>query len=271
MDEAFHRSAYDPSHPGHFVPDTVFVVISFSPDMDVSYRAIQEGAAAHGLRAQRADDSVGSGIILSQITKAIQDAEFVVVDLTHERPNVYYELGYTHGVGNASADVLLVARAGTVLHFDVGPMRVRFYSSAQELTEIVRTSLGKMVAATRFSAAQVRSGPPSGGVFSLSFQVSGGTFGGGLVLIQRGVIHGGDESYLYLGRYRAASGESIAGELTVRHYRGSPQSILGYLSEAHLAFSARQAGDRFVGEAQIVGRPGPLVEIRGQRVADALV
>jgi hypothetical protein len=74
------------------------------------------------------------------------------VGLTHERPNVYYELGYAHGIGNASADVLLVAKAGSVLHFDIGLLRVRFYSTVQELEQIVRTCLGKMVTATRSPA-----------------------------------------------------------------------------------------------------------------------
>lgn len=74
------------------------------------------------------------------------------MDLTHERPNVYYELVYAHGIGNASADVLLVAKAGSVLHFDIGLLRVRFYSNVQELKQIVRTCLGKMVKATRSPA-----------------------------------------------------------------------------------------------------------------------
>lgn len=269
MDEAFQRRAFDPSHPGEFIPNTVFVVMAFSPDMDDSYLAIKAGAATHGLNAYRADDSVGSGIILSDITKSIEDAEFLVVDLSHERPNVYYELGFAHGVGNASADILLVAKAGSTLHFDIGPLRVRYYSSAQELEEIVRTNLKKMLTTTRSVETQARL-VASGGLFSLFFRTPVGEFGGGLALLQKGLIHGGDESYLYLGRYWAESAETITGELTVRHYRGTPLSILGYLSEERLTFSARQAGDRFDGQAKLVGRPGPSIEIKGQRVAEAL-
>jgi hypothetical protein len=100
-------------------------------------------------RPRRADDSVGSGIILGQITRLIEDAEFLIVELTQERPNVYYELGYAHGVGNVSADILLIAKAGTVLHFDIAPLRVRFYASTAELSEIVRRSLQEMIRTTR--------------------------------------------------------------------------------------------------------------------------
>lgn len=270
MDEAFQREAFDPNHPGDYIPDTVFVVMSFSPEMDESYRAIQVGAAEHGLQAYRADDGIGSGIILSQITKAIEEAEFIVVDLTHERPNVYYELGYAHGVGNSSADILLVAKSGSILHFDIGPMRVRFYSSPDELVDIIRTGLGKMKESTRSPVAESRS-VTSGGVYSLAFKTPVGGFGGGLILLQKGFIHGGDESYLYLGRYRVETATKISGELTVRHYRGSKLSVLGYLSQARLKFLAHQAGGRFVGQAKVLEMSDTRIEIEGQRVADAFV
>ena len=37
---------------------------------------------------------------LDDISELILKAEFIVCDLTLERPNVYYELGYAHGAGN---------------------------------------------------------------------------------------------------------------------------------------------------------------------------
>jgi hypothetical protein len=149
MDEAFRRPGYNPSDQGDFTPNLVFVIMPFSPEMDGAFRAIQEACASIGLHAKRADDSPGSGIVLRDITDMIEQAEFLVVDLTHERPNVYYELGYAHGVGNASAEILLVARAGTALHFDVAPIRVRFYSSVEELRELATRQLSEMVRATR--------------------------------------------------------------------------------------------------------------------------
>jgi nucleoside 2-deoxyribosyltransferase len=46
----------------------------------------------------------------------IEGARFVVADLTHERPNVYFELGYARGLGKT---VVTIAREGTAVHFDV--------------------------------------------------------------------------------------------------------------------------------------------------------
>ena len=46
----------------------------------------------------------------------IASARLVVADLTHERPNVYFELGYARGIGKT---VVTCAREGTQVHFDV--------------------------------------------------------------------------------------------------------------------------------------------------------
>jgi len=149
MDEAFRGPNYDPYDQGTFVPNLVFVVTPFSNDMDTVYKAIQAECSTLGLLTRRADDSPGSAIVLRGITELIEQAEFVIVDLTHERPNVYYELGYAHGVGNRSADILLVAKTGTSLHFDIAPLRVRFYNSEEDLRQIVRRNMQEMIRVTR--------------------------------------------------------------------------------------------------------------------------
>jgi hypothetical protein len=53
-----------------------------------------------GLHASRVDENVGSGIVIREISELIERAEFIICDLTLERPNVYYELGDAHGAGN---------------------------------------------------------------------------------------------------------------------------------------------------------------------------
>ena len=75
------------------------------------------------MNAVRVDENVGSGLVVGEITKLIEDAEFIICDLSLERPNVYYELGYAHGVGNEANDILLIAKEGTNLHFDAPGQR----------------------------------------------------------------------------------------------------------------------------------------------------
>ena len=149
-DEAFGRKRFDPSDDGDFVKNLVFVIMPFSGASTAeTYGAIQEECQKLELRAARADEGIGSNVILADITNLIEDAEFVICDLSDERPNVYYELGYAHGVGNRASDILLIARAGTALHFDIAPIRVRFYQTVGDLRLIISTQLPAMIKSTR--------------------------------------------------------------------------------------------------------------------------
>jgi len=131
-------------------PDLVFVGMSFRGDgMEDVFAAIKDGCATLGLKAKRVDENTTSGFIVLEIVDLIEKAEFIIFDLTFERPNVYYELGYAHGVGNAPSNILLLAKEGTQLHFDIAQLRVRFYKSTENLRQIVKDNLNGMVAATR--------------------------------------------------------------------------------------------------------------------------
>ena len=57
-------------------------------------------------------------------------ARLIVADLTHERPNVYFELGYARGL---SKTVITIAEELTVVHFDVKDWTHVTYSKMQTL------------------------------------------------------------------------------------------------------------------------------------------
>lgn len=150
MDEEFRRSDYDPYDNGDFEQDLVFVAMPFHTDeMRKIYSAIKSECQKLGLRTKRVDENVGSGFIIREITELIERAEFLIFDLTYERPNVYYELGYAHGVGNEPLDILLIAKEGTKIHFDIVPLRIYFYSTIEHLRSIVSLNLKEMIRKTR--------------------------------------------------------------------------------------------------------------------------
>jgi hypothetical protein len=150
MDREFRRPDYDPSDAGTFEKGLVFVIMPFSgTDMDETYGAVKDECRKLRLRSRRVDENAGGGIVIAEITELIERAEFIVCDLTSERPNVYYELGYAHGAGNEAMDILLIAKEGTLLHFDIAPFRVHFYSSTEHLRSIVSVNLKAMIKATR--------------------------------------------------------------------------------------------------------------------------
>ena len=133
-----------------FEPNSVFVVMPFvGEDINEVYRAIKEECIGIGLEATRVDEVVGSGFVIRDILTLIERAEFIICDLTYQRPNVYYELGYAHGVGNHGANILLIAKQGTELHFDIAPLRVKYYDSPGSLRRILQHSLKEMISITR--------------------------------------------------------------------------------------------------------------------------
>lgn len=150
MDREFGRADYDEEDSGSFEPNLVFVIMPFKGrEMDDTYSAIKDECSKLGLNAKRVDENVGSGIVIREISELIEEAEFIVCDLTRQRPNVYYELGYAHGVGNEGADILLIAAEGTTIEFDIAPLRVHFYGSSEHLRSILAKNLKGMIEKTR--------------------------------------------------------------------------------------------------------------------------
>ena len=73
---------------------------------------------------ERVKDVPGDYRITDKIVQTIHAARIVVVDLSHEKPSVYFELGYTRGLGKT---VVTIARQNTKLHFDVKDWPCFFY------------------------------------------------------------------------------------------------------------------------------------------------
>ena len=109
-----------PHEPGY-----VFIVMPMRHDiasLPDTHAAILRACQAVKMRGGRIDDSAFVGPITERIHDNIRLAEFVVADLTHERPNVYYEIGYANALGKP---VLLIAQAGTPIHFDLVDSRTK--------------------------------------------------------------------------------------------------------------------------------------------------
>ena len=149
MDNQFNRKDFNPNDRGDFTKNKVFVAMPFKDEMTEVFYTIKYEAHKLGLKAFRVDENVNSGFIIKDITQGIEDAEFVIFDLTDERPNVYYELGYAHGVGNEGEDILLIAKEGTKIHFDIAPLRIRYYDSIDSLKAMIYLSLKTMIESTR--------------------------------------------------------------------------------------------------------------------------
>jgi len=101
----------------------------------MSPSGVPAAAISVGLRAQRMKDVQGDYRVTEKILTLLRTADMVVADLTHERPNVYFELGYARGIGKT---VITIMRAGAQAHFDVQDWTYLEYIDSRPLEHQIR-------------------------------------------------------------------------------------------------------------------------------------
>lgn len=84
-----------------------FVMMPFNNKFNSVYEVIRRGLTEIGWKVKRADDISYPRLITDLILKEILTSDLVVADLTSFNPNVVYEVGLTHSLGN---DLLLLTQ-----------------------------------------------------------------------------------------------------------------------------------------------------------------
>lgn len=138
------ESVYTPSShietdSAKYKPDTAFILMWMSPerkDLDDICDAVKEVFGKFGFRARRADDIEHEEKITDRIIQEIKSSELIFADLTGERPNVYYEVGFAYAI---SKRVLLYRKSGTSIHFDLAGYNCPEYENIRDL----KTKLSK--------------------------------------------------------------------------------------------------------------------------------
>jgi len=105
-----------------------FVVMHFAKPFDEVYAdVIKDKCKEFGLETVRADEIYGPGFIVHDIVEQILRSQVVIAEITPENPNVYFEVGYALALNKP---IVLLARQGTKLPFDVAGLRVLFYEDS---------------------------------------------------------------------------------------------------------------------------------------------
>lgn len=110
----------------------VFVIIAFSPDMNPIFEGIRAAGEKNNLKVKRVLDVDKDYVITKKIEQMIRRARLIVADLTHGRPNVYFELGFARAIRK---NIITIAREGTELAFDVKDRTCRFYNDSRVIEE----------------------------------------------------------------------------------------------------------------------------------------
>lgn len=112
-----------------------FIAMPIDPSnrkLDDVLDSIKEASRRCGIHAERVDESQSNERITDRILESIRKAEYVIVDLTGSRPNVFYEAGYAQGLKKIP---IYVAEKGTALQFDLKDYPVIFFDSMRELKD----------------------------------------------------------------------------------------------------------------------------------------
>lgn len=107
-----------------------FIVMQFTQEFDELYsEVIAPACVKYGLKPIRADDMYTNGLIIEDIMSAIREASIVIADITPNNANVYYEVGYAHGIGKETI-FLSERKTREKLPFDVAGIRTIFYDNS---------------------------------------------------------------------------------------------------------------------------------------------
>ena len=124
-------------------PDSnyVFVIMSFNQEYNDIYEAFRFSGNSinhNGLIIQRIDEHIGGYVITEKIDICIERAGLIICDVSEMSPNIFYELGYARGKYKS---IIMTARKGTTLPFDIRQYRTVFYDNAIQLQKQIIVEL----------------------------------------------------------------------------------------------------------------------------------
>ena len=134
----------NPQVSAHQEPNTAFIMMMIDParpQLEDLYNTYKECFAKFGISAIRADEIEHHETITDKTIEKIKRSEFLLADVSGERPNVYYEIGYAHALGRK---VILYRSNETKLHFDIAGYNCPVYENLSSLRKLLLGRLEHM-------------------------------------------------------------------------------------------------------------------------------
>ncbi len=126
--------------PGEPRKDLVAVMMPFAPEFDEVYATIQQACRPAHLTCERADKIWEESTVIQDVFNLIYRSHIVVADLTHNNPNVMYEVGIAHTLGRP---VVPITREPAMRPFDIAHHRILGYVADAKGLAAMREQLAR--------------------------------------------------------------------------------------------------------------------------------
>lgn len=126
-------------------PNTAFIIMPIDPtkpELQDVLKTIKNVCKNFGIDAIRADEIEHQEQITDVVLQNIRDCEFLIADLSMERPNVYYEIGFAHAIGKRP---ILIRKKGTPMHFDLSIHNAREFENLTALENKLESYFSEVV------------------------------------------------------------------------------------------------------------------------------
>lgn len=131
-------------------PNSCFVLMPFTEPWSARiFRLIREVVEPLGYNCRRADDYYGR-VVLEDVWRRINEAAFIIADLTSHNPNVLYELGIAHTLGK---DIIPILQTHSQIPFDQQPFRALFYEDNADGYEILKERLPRWIQSLEYGSS----------------------------------------------------------------------------------------------------------------------
>ena len=105
-----------------------FIVMQYTEEYNELFsEVIKPVCEEHSLEAIRADDLYTQSQVIQDIVFSIRESAIIIADITPDNPNVYYEVGFSHGINKPT--ILLCDITREKLPFDLSGFRTIFYKN----------------------------------------------------------------------------------------------------------------------------------------------
>ena len=118
-----------------------FVIMPFRRELQEVYdHGIKPAVESSGYSCLRVDDALHNGNIHRAIIAGLFEADVVIADLSGQNPNVFYELGIAHSIGNKT---IMIAQRMEDVPFDIKNYKIILYQQTIAGAEALKLQIAK--------------------------------------------------------------------------------------------------------------------------------